>query len=202
MLLRNGTRLFPIFLLFLLLSGCAPQHTFAGTVLDDRQPVGDLRGASHTGAPFDLVDLRGKWVLVFFGYTTCPDVCPTTLMEIDSTLRILAQDDPRAAESVRALFVTIDPERDTVERMAQYLSASHPDITGVVVEPSLFDAVKRNFGVYAERSDASQPSAAGYLMDHTANVYVIDGDGALAEVFSYGTPAAAMAADIEALLKR
>ncbi len=195
-------RLLPLLLLLIFVGGCAPKHTFTGIVFDDLQPVGELRGTNHTGQPFDLVNLRGKSVLVFFGYTFCPDVCPTTLAEVSSALRMLAKDDPKAAESLAVLFVTIDPERDTVERLAQYVHAFHPDILGVVVEPSQLDEVKSNFGVYAEKSDVSHSSAAGYLMDHTAGVYLIDGDGNLAALFPHDTPADVLAADLKVLLKR
>ena len=189
-------------LLLIFVGGCAPKHTFTGLVFDDLQPVGDLRGTNHTGASFDLVDLRGKLVLVFFGYTFCPDICPTTLLEVSSAMRIIAEEEPRAAESLAALFVTTDPERDTVERLAQYVSAFHPDLLGVIVEPSQLDEVKSNFGVYAKKSDGSHSSAAGYLMDHTAGVYLIDRDGNLAALFPNDTPAAVLAADLKVLLKR
>ena len=199
---RTGQRLLALLFLLVFLGGCAPKHTVTATVFDDLQPVGELRGISHTNEPFDLADLRGKWVLVFFGYTFCPDICPTTLLEVSGALRLLAKEDPKMADSLAALFVTIDPERDTVERLAQYVPAFHPDILGVIVEPSLFDQVKRNFGVHAEKSDVSQSSAAGYLMDHTAGVYLIDRDGNLAALFSHDTPADVLAADLKVLLKR
>lgn len=195
-------RTLALLLLLGLLGGCAPKHTFTGLVFDDLQPAGDIIGTSHTGEPFALTDLRGQVVLVFFGYTFCPDVCPTTLAEVAGAMRIIAEEDPKATESLAALFVTIDPERDTVERLAQYVPAFHPKIVGVVVEPSLLDAVKSSFGVYAEKSDVSQSSAAGYLMDHTAGVYVIDRKGNLLALFSHDTPADMLAADLKLLLKR
>ena len=193
--------LMTLFLVLVLLAGCAPKHVFTGTVFDNLQPAGELRGTSHTGAPFDLTDLHGKYVLIFFGYTFCPDVCPTTLVEVAGVLRMFAED-PKLADSLAAIFVTIDPERDTAERLAQYVPAFHPDIIGVVVEPSMLDAVKTSFGVYAEKSDVSQSSAANYLVDHTAGIYALDPKGNLIALFSYDTPPDVLAADLKALMKR
>lgn len=202
--MRYRNRLGLLALLFFLISlgGCTPAHTFTGIVFDDLQPVGELRGITHKGTPFDLTDLKGKLVLVFFGYTFCPDVCPLTLAEVAGAMRIIADEDPKAANSLAALFVTIDPERDTVERLTQYVPAFHPDILGLVVEPSALEQVKSNFGVYAAKSEAGSSSATGYLMDHTAGVYVIDRQGNLLALFSHDTPATALAADLKVLLKR
>lgn len=203
---RNRLDWFPLalFLVFLLafLGGCTPAHTFTGLVFEDLQPVGELRGTTHRGTPFDLAELKGKLVLVFFGYTFCPDVCPTTLLEVAGAMNTIAQDDPKGAASLAALFVTIDPERDTAQRLAEYLPAFHADITGVVVEPSALEQVKSNFGVYAAKSEAGPSSAAGYLMDHTAGVYVIDRQGNLLALFPHDTPASTLAADLKVLLER
>lgn len=195
-------RLLPGLLALFLLAGCAPAHTFTGLVFEELTPAGELRGISHTGKAFDLADLRGKVVLIFFGYTFCPDVCPTTLLEVSGAMRILAEDDPKALDGLAVLFVTIDPERDTVERLAEYVPAFHPALTGVVVEPTEFEAVKSSFGVYAAKSDVSQASAAGYLMDHTSGVYLVDRQGNLAALFPHDTSADALAADLKVLLKR
>lgn len=195
-------RLLPGLLALLLLAGCAPKHTFTGMVFEDPMPAGELRGISHTGAAFDLADLRGKLVLIFFGYTFCPDVCPITLLEVGGAMRILAEEDPKLLDGLAALFVSIDPERDTAERLAEYVPAFHPALTGVIIEPTEFEVVKSSYGVYAAKSDVSQTSAAGYLMDHTSGVYLIDRQGNLAALFPHDTPAAALAADLKVLLKR
>jgi len=199
---KNRFGLVALFFVIVSLSGCAPAHTFAGVVFDDLQPVGELRGTTHNGTSFDLADLKGKLVLVFFGYTFCPDVCPMTLADVSGAMRIIAEEDPKAAESLAALFVTIDPERDTVERLAQYVPAFHPDILGIVVEPSALEEVKSSFGVYAAKSEANVSSEAGYLMDHTAGIYVVDRQGNLLALFSHDTPADVLAADLKVLLKR
>lgn len=195
-------RLLPGLLALCLLAGCAPRHTFTGMVFEDLQPAGKLRGSSHTGEAFDLADLRGKSVLIFFGYTFCPDVCPMTLLEMGGAMRILAEDDPKALDGLAALFVTIDPERDSAERLAEYLPAFHPALTGVIIEPTELEAVKSAFGVYAAKSDHSHSGGADYLMDHTSGVYFIDGQGNFAALFSHDIPADALAADLKVLLKR
>lgn len=199
---ENRLGLVALFFVIVSLSGCAPAHTFTGVVFDDLQPVGELRGTTHNGTSFDLADLKGKLVLVFFGYTFCPDVCPMTLADVSGAMRIIADEDPKAADSLAALFVTIDPERDTVERLAQYVPAFHPDILGIVVDPSALEEVKSAFGVYAAKSEANVSSAAGYLMDHTAGIYVVDRKGNLLALFSHDTPADVLAADLKVLLKR
>lgn len=191
-----------LFFLLSLMAGCTPKHTFTGVVFDDLQPAGEIRGTRHTGEAFDLADLRGSLVLVFFGYTFCPDVCPATLVDVAGAMRIIAEDDPKAAQSLHAIFVTIDPERDTPERLALYVPAFHPDILGVVVDPSMLDAVKSSFGVYAEKRDVSSSSAANYLVDHTAGIYVIDRKGNLLALFPHDTPSETLAADLKVLLKR
>lgn len=195
-------RFFIFLLLSVILAACAPKHEYTGVVFDDLKPVGELRGTSHTGDAFDLADLRDKMVLIFFGYTFCPDVCPLTLANVAGAMHRIAEDDPKAAQELAALFVTIDPERDTVERLAQYVPAFHPNITGVIVDPSLFDTVKSEFGVYAEKNDVSTSSAAGYLMDHTAGIYVVDRKGNLLALFSHDIPVDVLADDLKALLKR
>lgn len=195
-------KIWRLLLALFLLAGCAPPHTFTGTVFEDLQPAGEVRGVRHTGEQFDLADLRGKSVLIFFGYTFCPDICPLTLLEMGGALRILAEDDPKALDGLAALFVTIDPERDTAERLAEYLPAFHPALTGVIVEPTELEAVKSAFGVFAAKSDHNHSGAADYLMDHTSGIYFIDGQGNLAALFAHDTPAEALAADLKVLLKR
>ena len=198
---RTRLSIFVLVFLFVCLGGCAPAHEFTGVVFDDLQPAGDLRGTAHLGTPFDLADLKGKMVLVFFGYTFCPDVCPMTLANVAGAMRIIGDEDPKAADSLAALFVTVDPERDTVEQLAQYVPAFHPALLGVVVEPSSLEQVKSAFGVYAAKSEAA-PSAAGYLVDHTAGIYVIDRKGNLLALFSHDIQADLVAADLKILLKR
>jgi protein SCO1/2 len=158
---------------------------------------------SAVGGPFKLVDqnsnpitdqdLKGHPFLVFFGFTHCPDVCPTTLFEVSEILRALGPD----AKDVRALFVTVDPERDTPKVLKDYLSSFDPRVIGVTGDPAAIAAVERSYRVYAKKVPLE---GGNYTMDHTALVYLMDKDGRFVAPFSMkGTPQEA-AADLKRYL--
>jgi protein SCO1/2 len=143
--------------------------------------------ASAVGGPFKLIDqnrrtvteqdLKGKPFLVFFGFTHCPDVCPTTLFDISEVFRKLGPDADRAA----ALFVTVDPERDTPEVMKNYLSSFDPHLRGLTGEEAAVDGVIKAYRAYAKKV----PNADGsYSMDHTALVYLMDKEGRFVAPFN------------------
>jgi protein SCO1/2 len=143
--------------------------------------------ASAIGGPFTLMDqdgktiterdLKGRPFLVFFGYTHCPDVCPTTLFEISEVLRALGRD----ADKTEALFVTVDPERDTPAAMKDYLSSFDPHLRGVSGDAAQVAAVEKRYRVYAKKV----PGANGdYSMDHTALVYLMDRQGRFVAPFN------------------
>ena len=172
-------------------------YTFNGTALEPPQDVPDIVGVNWDGTPFRLRDLKGNIVLLFFGYTSCPDVCPTTLGEMQTLYTELGQ---QAAE-VKVIFITVDPERDSVERLAQYVPAFNADFLGVYLEPEELEAVKQAYGIYAQKAEyEDNQTAAGYLVDHTAAVSVIDQTGNRRLVFSFGTTAEEMVQDIRYLL--
>jgi protein SCO1/2 len=151
------------------------------------------------GGPFKLVDQSGREVtdrdfkgrpfLVFFGFTHCPDVCPTALFEISEILRALGPD----AERTRALFITVDPERDTPEKMKEYLSSFDPHLVGLTGDPSAVAAVAKAYRVYYKKVPLDQ---GGYTMDHTAIVYLMDKQGRFVAPFSLKRTAEAAAADL------
>lgn len=126
--------------------------------------------------PVSLGDLRGKVVMLFFGYTSCPDVCPLSLAKIGACLSSL---EAGQAQDVEALFVTLDPERDTAERMHRYANFFHPDIVGLTGAKSTIDEVTARYGVAYERKPAPE-SALGYSIAHPDTILLLDGDGALA----------------------
>jgi len=147
-----------------------------------RPQGGDFRLQTDAGA-LDLAELRGKVVLIYFGYTSCPDICPTNLAIIASALRRLS-----AAERarVRVLFVSVDPERDTPTRLAEYAGYFHPNILGLTGTP---DAVARAASLYGARYGREpSESAMGYLVYHTAYTYVVDPTGRLVERLDHATP--------------
>jgi protein SCO1 len=141
---------------------------------------GSLTLQSAIGGPFKLVDqnskpitdqdMKGKPFLVFFGYTHCPDVCPTTLFEISEVLRALGPQ----AKDVRALFISVDPERDTPAVLKDYLSSFDPHLIGVTGDTAAIASVEKAYRVYAKKVPLKD---GGYNMDHTALVYLMDKEG-------------------------
>ncbi len=195
---RAIARLAAILLISLTLAACGRSApSFRGTPLSSPIPAPDFVLTDQHGQPFRLSDQRGYVVLLFFGYTSCPDVCPTTLATWKRVYEALGSD----AERVRFVLITVDPERDTRGRLQQHLAIFNPAFIGLTGTPDELAAVYKAYGVYQAKAAASE-SAADYLVDHTASVYVIDRDGQWRLHFSFGTPAEDMVHDIRELLKR
>jgi len=182
-------------LLAAVLAACGPV-SFRGTALEQPEAVPDFTLTDQHDQPFRLSDQRGSIVLLFFGYTACPDVCPTTL----ATWKTVHDDLGSKAERVRFVFVTVDPERDTPERLGIHLNAFSPDFIGLTGTQDQLQAVYDTFGVYAQKQPSSG-SAAGYLVSHTATTFVLDAEGNWRLVESYGTVAADIVYDIRQLLR-
>ena len=127
----------------------------------------------QNGASFDTATLRGKLIFLFFGYTTCPDACPMTLSKLARVSSLLSDDGKR----VQTVFVSVDPERDTVEKMKEYLSYYTLPVVGLTGTAAEVASVTGDFGVYYGKSETE--TAAGYLVDHTTLVYMIDPSGML-----------------------
>lgn len=150
----------------------------------------DHRGQSVTEDTY-----RGKWLLVFFGFTNCPDICPTTLADLASVMDSLGAD----AEQVAPLFVSVDPERDRVENMAAYVSPFHPSIIGLTGSNEDISNAAKSFKVYFER--VSQDSAPnGYTMGHSSAVYLISPDGFFLRTYQFDTPPDEVVEDIRGRL--
>ena len=155
------------------------------------------------GGPFKLIDQNGQTVtdqdlkghpfLVFFGFTHCPDVCPTTLFEVSEILRSLGPDADRA----RALFITVDPERDTPAVMKDYLSSFDPHLSGLTGNPAEVAAVAKAYRVYFKKVPLDQ---GGYTMDHTAIVYLMDKEGRFVSPFNLKRTREAAVADLRRYL--
>jgi protein SCO1/2 len=154
---------------------------------------------SSVGGPFELVnqdgktvtekDYLGKPLLVFFGFTHCPDICPTTLFEVSEVFNRLGPD----AEKVSAIFVTVDPERDTPEKLKLYLSSFHPRISALSGSEAQIEAIKKVYYVYAKRVPLD---GGGYTMDHTSVVYLMDRQGKFVAPFNLKRDADAAAAEL------
>lgn len=182
------------------LAGCGgPAYTFHGTPYNPVIPAPAIEGLQEGNAPFKLQELPQKVKLVFFGYTSCPDVCPLTLANIKS---IYEQLPPYMQKDVAAVFVSVDPERDTPERLGSYVHSFNPAFYGVQVAPAALETVKQEYGVFAQKRqvDANE-SVAGYLIDHTAVIYLIDRDDKLRVIYPSDAPAADIAADVKYLLQ-
>jgi protein SCO1 len=158
---------------------------------------------SAVGGPFQLVDqnskpitdqdLKGRPFLVFFGFTHCPDVCPTTLFEVSEIFRALGPD----AKDIRALFVTVDPERDTPGKLKDYLSSFDPRIIGVTGDAAAVAATEKAYRVYAKMVPTD---GGGYTMDHTAIVYLMNKDGRFVSPFNMKRRPDEAAADLKRYL--
>ncbi|WP_375600362.1 SCO family protein [Devosia sp. Naph2] len=132
----------------------------------------------HTGRAVTEADFAGKWQLVFFGFTFCPDICPTTLAYMGSVLDLMGEQ----ADEVVPLFITVDPERDTPEVMAEYVAAFHPDLVGLTGTEEQIAQAASNFRTWYERmEDASAPD--GYMMAHAGHMYLMRPDGRFEAVF-------------------
>jgi protein SCO1/2 len=148
----------------------------------------------HTGKPRTLADFRGKVVVVFFGFTRCPDVCPATLVEIKDVMQKLGPD----ADKVQVLFITLDPERDTQKVLAQYVPAFDARFLGLHGDLPTTQKTAKDFKVYSEKRAGSTPD--NYSIDHTAASYVFDREGRL-RLFVKHDQVGMLVEDIRTLLK-
>ncbi|MCG6896372.1 MAG: SCO family protein [Thiocapsa sp.] len=155
-------------------------------------PAGGDFVLDSTSGPLDLADLRGRVVLIYFGYTWCPDICPTNLVLIANALRMLT---PEEQERVQVLFVSVDPERDSTRRVAEYSGYFHPRILGLTGTPERIAEVARLYGAAYRRTELPD-SALGYVVDHSAYSYVVDPKGRLVRTLDHATPSAEIAAVI------
>lgn len=171
-------------------------YSFHGMVLQSPMKATSFTLPGQNGQSVSLKDFRGKVVLLYFGYTTCPDVCPTTLADLHQARAALGEQ----ADEVQVLMVTVDPERDTQQVMADYMSHFDSSFIGLIGTPEQVAEVATYYGVYYEKEEGN--SALGYLVNHTATVMVIDKEGYLRLVFPFGTAAEDITADLDYLLNR
>ena len=185
-------------LLSLLVAGCGPsapnKAVFQGTDITGVDWGKDFKLTDHTGKRRSLVDFHGKAVALFFGYTHCPDVCPTTLGEMAQTLKQLGKN----ADKVQVLFVTLDPARDTPAVLAQYVPSFNPTFLGLTGTEAEVDTVAKTFKVFYQKQQSG--SKLGYTLDHSSNTFVFDPQGRLRLLYSYGRGVAPMVNDINQLL--
>ncbi len=169
---------------------------YTGTVYEPPVELENWTLPASTGEPLSLVDLRGRYVLLFFGFTHCPDVCPLTLAEFRRVKAILGD----AAGDVTFLFVSVDSPRDTPEVVAEYLARFDEDFVGVTGDHQTLQQIGPQYDLFFELP--SDPDVeANYEVTHTGRSYVIDPNGQLRMSFSYGTDAETIAAGIKGLMQ-
>jgi cytochrome oxidase Cu insertion factor (SCO1/SenC/PrrC family) len=197
-LLRAGLTLAAV-LLGAASSAYAQSERSAGELMDAvmwaKEPIGGpFALIDHTGKPRTDAEFRGKLMLVYFGFTFCPDVCPTDLMTIGQAIDKLGA----AGDAVQPLFVTVDPERDTPAHLADYVPSFHPRLIGLTGDGAQIREAARAYRVYYAK--VAVGAAAEYTVDHSAFIYLMDRDGKYLGFFPPGTPADRMAAVIKAQL--
>lgn len=148
----------------------------------------------HNGQPRTLADFKGKAVVVFFGFTQCPDVCPTSMTELAEAKRLLGTD----GEKLQGLFVSIDPERDTPEIMKAYMANFDPTFLALYAAPNALPDLAKSYRIYYRKVEGKTPTS--YSMDHSAGSYVYDPKGRIRLYHRYGSGAQALASDLKLLL--
>lgn len=167
---------------------------FRGVDISEVDYARDIQLPDHNGQQRSLKDFKGKVVVVFFGYTQCPDVCPTSMQEMAEVKRMLGKDGDR----LQSIFVTVDPERDTAEMLKAYMGNFDPSFLALRGTPEQTAAVAKDFKIYYKKVDGKTPTS--YTMDHSAGSYIYDTQGRLRVYYRYGSGAEALAADVRTLL--
>jgi protein SCO1/2 len=174
----------------------AQPYSYQGSLIDPPLPAADFSLEKADGATFRLSEHQDKVVLLYFGYTACPDVCPTTLYDLAKMKRLMGEE---SAAKIEVVMITVDPERDTTEYLNIYVTSFDPRFIGLSGEEEALGAIWQDYGVYREVKE--ETGATGYLVDHTARVYVVDPNGNLRITFPFGMAPEAMADDLVHLLK-
>lgn len=173
----------------------ARPYSFHGSLIDPPVPAPAIELSRADGSLYRLSDQEGKLILLFFGYTTCPDFCPATMAEMKRVKAELAA----YADLLEVVFITVDPQRDSPERTQSYAAGFDPQFIGLSGSEEELSPVWKAYGVYRQIQEGQ--SALGYLVDHSTRVYLIDPAGNLRLTYSYGTPPQDIAADIRQILK-
>ncbi len=190
-------RYFLMLLFISVLTACKPAiegNQFVATDITGADFAQTLSLTDHTGKPRALTDFKGKAVVLFFGYTHCPDVCPTTMIDLKQTMKLLG---PRADE-LQVLFVTLDPERDTQAVLAQFVPSFDKRFIGLRGNEQETSAVTATFKIYVKKVDVQ--GKGGYTVDHSAGMYVFDKAGKIRLYIDYGEKPVDIAHDLKLIL--
>ena len=180
--------------LALLVSGCTEPRKFVSTDLSMVDWGKDIKLTDHNGQARSLADFKGKAVVLFFGYTQCPDVCPTTLSTMREAMTLLGDD----AKRVQVLFATVDPARDTPALLAQYVPSFHPSFLGLYGNELTIAATAKDFKVFYVKQPGKKLDS--YSVDHSTGSYAFDPNGKLRLLLRHGETPANVAADLKLLL--
>lgn len=170
-------------------------YTYRGTLIEPPLPMADFQLINQHGENFRLSELKGKLVLVFFGYTYCPDICPITLAEFKQVKANLAQQ----ADKVRFIFITVDPQRDSPEVLAKHLQNFDAQFIGLTGQEEELAKVWKQFGAYREIRQVE--GSQNYLVDHTVRIYVLNAEQNLILTYSYDIGTRILLEDIRHLLR-
>ena len=170
-------------------------HTFHGTVIQSPEPAYDFTLNAAGGKSISLSDYQGKLVLLYFGYTFCPDICPATLANVGQALRSLGNN----ADKVQLIMISVDPERDTPDKLAEYVTHFHPSFIGVTGEPEKLAEIAALYGIFYQKHPGTE--ATGYLVDHTATLIVVDQKGYLKLVLPFGVTVDEITDDLKYMLR-
>ena len=183
--------------LFLILTACSPKPEFKNIDITGSTAFGkDFSLLDPDGKVRTLADFKGKVVVMFFGYTQCPDICPTTLTEMQQVMTILGPQ----SDKVQVLFVTVDPERDTAAILKQYVPAFDPRFLGLrPTDDAALEKIGKDFKIYYKKVPGTSPGS--YTMDHTAGSYAFDPDGRLRLYIKHAQGPETLAHDLKELLK-
>jgi len=183
--------------LMAVLTACSPNKPLAlvGTDVTGADFANAFSLTDHTGQPRQLSDYKGKILAVFFGYTHCPDVCPTTMADLAKAMKMLGKD----SEQVQVLFITLDPERDTQEVLAQFVPSFDSSFIGLYGNAEQTEAVTKNYKIFASKQ--TEAGKSGYVLDHSAGVYLYDKEAKVRVYVRYGQTPSEIANDIKHVLQ-
>ncbi len=198
---RNAIQLIATYTLFAgaagLFAACTPQEVaFTSVDVTGAEYAKGFELTDHNGQVRHLTDFAGKVVVMFFGYTQCPDVCPTTMTELAGIKKALGKDGDR----LQALFVSIDPQRDTPEVLKGYMTSFDPSFLALTASPEKLVDVAKDYKIYYKKVDGRTPTS--YTMDHSAGSYVYDTKGQLRLFTRYGSDPKGLTEDVRILLKQ
>ncbi len=191
--MRNFFSVFACGALLAILTACSPAKQF-GTDITGADFANTLSLIDHTGKPRQLGDFKGKVVALFFGFTHCPDVCPTTMADLAKAMKLMG----KRSDEVQVLFVTLDPERDTQQVLAKFVPSFDSRFIGLYGTPEQIAETAKNFKIfYAKQNETGK---SGYTIDHSAGVYAFDKNGKIRIYIKFGQKPNEIAQDLATIL--